>query len=243
MSQEENYSSDDFTDTQSTVDVDTIENDPISALGEQAISEELVNEDMDTTEEDGQAALSEEDSAPLKKQKRTSIIKELFVYVAIFVIGLYIIPNFVMQRTVVDGDSMLNTLHDEESLLINKIGYVVSDPDRFDVVVFYPHGKDVDEYYVKRVIGLPGETIQIKGSDIYINNEKLKENYGKDPIHFAGIAEEPITLAKDEYFLMGDNREISYDSRYEEIGPVKRDNIEGKAFLRIWPLKKFGFVK
>nr|WP_238483826.1 signal peptidase I [Anaerosporobacter faecicola] len=177
-----------------------------------------------------------------KKKKRKSIIKELLVYVVIFIIGLYIIPNYVLQRTVVDGDSMLNTLHNEESLLIDKISYIIGDPKRFDIVVFYPYGKDVEEYYVKRVIGLPGETVQIVGSDIYIDGEILKENYGKDPIHYSGIAKEPLTLGEDEYFLLGDNREISYDSRYEEVGAVHRDYIEGKAFLRVWPLNKIGFI-
>ncbi len=235
MSQEENYSNDDFEHTQSTVDVDACGNDPISALSESASSKEMTDE---VEEKENHI----EDNKNSKKEKRSSFIKEFLVYVIIFVIGLYIIPNYVLQRTVVDGDSMLNTLHNEESLLIDKISYVVGDPKRFDIVVFYPYGKDVEEYYVKRVIGLPGETVQIIGQDIYINGEILEENYGKDPIHYSGIAKDPITLADDEYFLMGDNREISYDSRYEDIGPVHRDYIEGKAFIRIWPLKKFGFV-
>lgn len=236
MSQEGNYSNDDFENKQSTVDVDTYESDSISALSEEAISEEVITDEVD------QKGNHLDDNYNSKKEKRTSIIKEVLVYVVIFFIGLYIIPNYVLQRTVVDGDSMLNTLHNEESLLIDKISYVVGDPKRFDIVVFYPYGKDVEEYYVKRVIALPGETVQIIGSDIYVNGEILEENYGKDPIHYAGIAKEPITLADDEYFLLGDNREISYDSRYEEIGAVHREYIEGKAFLRIWPLNKFGFV-
>jgi signal peptidase I len=184
----------------------------------------------------------EEDKAEDRKSKKGSLVKELLIYAIIFVIGLYIIPNFVLQRTIVKGDSMENTLHSKESLLVDKLSYNIGNPKRFDIVVFFPYGRDVDEYYVKRVIGLPGETIQIIGEDIYINGEVLEENYGKDPITYAGIAEEPITLADDEYFLMGDNREISYDSRYEDIGPVHRDLIEGKAFLRVWPLDKFGFV-
>lgn len=236
MSQERNYSNDDFEDKQSTVDVDTYENDSVSALQERTFSEEVLTDEVE------QQGNHLDDNQNSKKEKRTSFIKELLVYVVIFFIGLYIIPNYVLQRTVVDGDSMQNTLHNEESLLIDKISYVVGDPKRFDIVVFYPYGKDVDEYYVKRVIGLPGETIQIIGSDIYINGDILKENYGKDPISSAGIAKDPITLAEDEYFLLGDNREISFDSRYKEVGPVHRDYIEGKAFLRIWPLIKFGFV-
>ena len=88
------------------------------------------------------------------------------------------------------------------------------------------------------MIGLPGETVQIKGSTIYIDGKPLKENYGKDPIDYAGIAEKPIKLGDDEYFVLGDNREISRDSRYEEVGKVK--NIEGRAVLRIYPFDKFG---
>lgn len=99
------------------------------------------------------------------------------------------------------------------------------------------------QYYVKRIIGLPGETIQIKGSDIYINDELLEEDYGKMAITNAGIAENPIKLGEDEYFVMGDNRKISLDSRYEEVGPVKKEQIAGKAVLRIWPFKKFGLIK
>lgn len=178
-----------------------------------------------------------------KKKRYKGVLKEVLVYLLIFFIGIYIIPTFVLQRTVVDGRSMENTLHNEESLLIDKISYSFHDPARFDIVVFYPYGKSRKEYYVKRVIGLPGETIQIKGEDIYINGKILKENYGKDPIDYAGTASEPLTLGDDEYFLMGDNREISFDSRYSDVGPVHRDLIEGKAFLRVWPLKKFGFIK
>ena len=93
---------------------------------------------------------------------------------------------------------------------------------------------------MKNAAGLPGETVQIKGSTIYIDGKPLKENYGKDPIDYAGIAEKPIKLGDDEYFVLGDNREISRDSRYEEVGKVKRKNIEGRAVLRIYPFDKFG---
>ena len=144
-------------------------------------------------------------------------------------------------------------MHNGESLLVEKVSYHFTDPKRFDIVIFYPYGNQLDpemidqdqgekEYFVKRVIGLPGETIQIIGPDIYIDGQKLEENYGKDPITYAGIAEEPLTLGEDEFFVMGDNREVSYDSRYREIGPIKREMIESKAVLRIWPLSEFGTI-
>ena len=124
--------------------------------------------------------------------------------------------------------------------MVEKVSYRFSDPKRFDVIVFYPHGRESDDYYIKRVIGLPGETVQIKGNDIYINGKIIKENYGKDPMTESGIAAEPLKLGDDEFFVLGDNRAISEDSRYEEVGPVKRENIEGRAILRIYPFSKFG---
>ena len=114
--------------------------------------------------------------------------------------------------------------------------------DRFDIVVFYPFGKDSEEYYVKRVIGLPGETIQIRGTSIYINDELLDENYGKDPITFSGIASEPLTLGEDEFFLMGDNRSESYDSRYSDIGPITSEKLAGRVVFRVYPFNKIGIM-
>lgn len=177
-----------------------------------------------------------------KKRKGISIFLEILSYIVIIYACVYFIPTYVMQRTIVDGPSMENTLHDEESLLVDKCIYKLSGIKRFDIIVFYPYGREAGEYYVKRVIGLPGETVQIIGSDIYINDELLEEDYGKDPIDYQGIAAEPITLGKDEFFVLGDNREISMDSRYEEVGLVERKNIGGRAMLRVWPLNKFGLV-
>ena len=190
-------------------------------------------------------------SAIDKKKKIKGYILEGLLYVALFLVCVFVIPNYVVQRAKVSGPSMMNTLQDEDNVLVSKISYEVHDPERFDIVVFYPYkGREEykndkekqKEHFVKRVIGLPGETIQIIGSDIYINGEKLDEHYGKDPITDGGIANEPITLGEDEYFLMGDNRAVSFDSRYEEIGPIHKDAIDGKAILRIWPLKTFGKI-
>ena len=177
-----------------------------------------------------------------KKRKRLSILTDIIIYAIIIYTCIYLIPTYVIQRTIVDGPSMENTLHNGEHLMVEKISYHLDKLKRFDIVVFYPHGRKNEEYYVKRIIGLPGETIQIKGSDIYINGEILKENYGKEPITFAGTAEEPLKLGDDEYFVMGDNREVSLDSRYEEVGVVPKENIGGRAIIRIWPLNKFGLL-
>lgn len=177
-----------------------------------------------------------------KKRPIKSYIIELLFYAVLFFACIVIIPNYVIQRTYVDGPSMQNTLFNGENLLVEKLSYHFDALDRFDIIVFYPYGRAAGEYFVKRIIGLPGETVQIIGSDIYINGKVLKENYGKDPITYAGTAANPIKLGDDEYFVLGDNREISYDSRYEEVGVVSKENIGGRAILRIWPFNRFGLI-
>ncbi len=188
----------------------------------------------------------QESTESTEQQERKFGIKglllEALLYVALVLLCVFVVPQYVVQRTIVKGDSMQNTLTERDNLIVNKILFHVTDPKRFDVVVFYPYGKGGEDYYVKRVIGLPGEELRIDGPDIYVDGTLLNEDFGKEPISFAGIAEEPLQLAEDEYFLMGDNRSISLDSRYHQIGPVKRNLIEGKAVLRIWPLNKFGLI-
>ncbi len=185
----------------------------------------------------------DEEQEEVEKVSKFSFLKELFIYIAIVALCLFVIPKYVVQRTVVDGTSMLNTLKDEDNLMVEKLSYRFRDPERFDIIVFYPYGRDDERYFVKRIIGLPGETIQIIGDRIFINGELLEENYGKDPITNSGIASEPLQLADDEYFVLGDNREISLDSRYSEVGPVKRELIEGKVVFRIYPFNSIGTIE
>lgn len=175
---------------------------------------------------------------------RRQLIKELTIYGIILIMCVFVIPKFVVQRTIVKGESMESTLESKDNLFVEKLSYRFTDPDRFDIVCFYPYGRSVKtEYYVKRVIGLPGETVQIINNTFYINGNPLEESFGKDNyISYYGIASEPVTLGKDEFFLVGDNRNNSFDSRYSEIGPVKKDKIDGHVVLRIYPFDKFGKV-
>lgn len=184
---------------------------------------------------------SEKDEKEMTKgQKIRNALVELAIYAVIIVLCISFVPKYVIQRTIVDGYSMENTLQDEDNLLVEKVSYHFTDPKRFDVIVFYPHGKENKDYYIKRVIGLPGETIQIIGDTIYIDGKVLEEDFGKDPMTKSGIAQEPLKLGDDEFFVLGDNRAVSEDSRYPEVGPVSKDKIAGKAILRIYPLSKFG---
>lgn len=169
-----------------------------------------------------------------------SFLYDLMFYAILIFVCIYVIPNFVLQRTIVDGESMENSLSNGDHLYVEKVSYRMDLLDRYDIIVFYPYGRDNEEYYVKRIIGLPGETIQIIDTIIYIDGEVLEENYGKEPILDPGRAREPIILGEDEYFVMGDNRNISKDSRYSVVGNVNKKNIGGKAFFRVSPLKEFG---
>lgn len=181
-------------------------------------------------------------------------VKEILstsLYLLIVLVVTYLIVQFVGQRTIVNGASMEPTLYgtdkndpekEGDNLIVDKITYRFEDPKRFDIIVF-PFQYS-DEFYIKRIIGLPGETVQIdKEGVIYINGEVLQEGYGKEVISDPGRASEPIVLGADEYFVLGDNRNNSADSRSEVVGNIKRDNIIGRAWMRIWPFSRFGILE
>lgn len=174
------------------------------------------------------------------------VLREVFstsLYLLIVLCLTYLVIHFVGQRTQVSGSSMEPKLSDKDNLIVDKITYKFKEPERFDIIVF-PYKHKEDTYYIKRIIGLPGETVYIDGEgNIYINDELLDESYGKEIILDAGNAGKPITLGKDEYFVMGDNRNNSSDSRDPMVGNIKREDIIGRAWLRIWPVSKFGFIK
>lgn len=173
-------------------------------------------------------------------------LKEIFnmsVYMLV-VLGLtYLCITYVGQRTEVSGGSMENTLADKDQLIVDKISYRFRDPERFDIIVF-PFQYQEDTYYIKRIIGMPGETVQIDGNGtIWIDGEVLDESYGREVIKSPGRAGVEITLGADEYFVLGDNRNNSSDSRDPSVGNIKRDEIIGRAWVRIWPLSKAGVLK
>lgn len=175
--------------------------------------------------------------------KTLKAILNFSLYVLIVLVATYLIVHYVAQRTEVIGDSMQPTLHNGDNLIVDKITYRLSDPNRFDIIVF-PYQYDERTFYIKRIIGLPGETVYIDNEgDIYINDHKLDEDYGREVIKDAGVACEPIVLADDEYFVLGDNRNNSSDSRFVAVGNIKREDIIGKAWLRIYPFDSIGFIK
>lgn len=143
------------------------------------------------------------------------------------------------EQVRISGSSMQPVLDAEDVVLMNRLIYDVSSPQRFDIVVFE---REDGKKNVKRVIGLPGETVQIKNGSVYIDGAPLEAPDGLEQVSLAGRAEVPIQLEADEYFLLGDNRDSSEDSRFGNIGNVKGDQITGRVWLRIFPLLKLDLI-
>jgi signal peptidase I len=180
-----------------------------------------------------------------KGKKALKEIVNFALYIVIVLVLTYLVIHYVGQRTEVSGESMENTLDDKDNLIVDKITYRFRDPERFDIIVF-PFKLQENTYYIKRIIGLPGETVRIdENGIIYINGEELIESYGREVIRpeKLGVAANEIVLGDDEYFVMGDNRNHSSDSRDPSVGNIKREDIIGRAWLRIYPFDKIGFIK
>ena len=177
---------------------------------------------------------------------KKSVIGEtvsFILYIAVVFLVTFLVIHYVGQRTQVSGSSMEYTLSDGDNLIVDKISYRFYEPERFDIIVF-PFQQEEDTYYIKRIIGLPGETVQI-GEDgtILINGMELEESYGREVIQEPGAAAEPLTLREGEYFVLGDNRNASSDSRDPSVGMIQREDIVGRAWLRIYPFDKVGFIR
>lgn len=177
-----------------------------------------------------------------KKPMLTKIFIELFIWaaqIAAVIFLAYFIVYYALEKTNMVGVSMETTLQDDDSIIINKFSYRFTDPKRFDVIVFKKSGKEHSYYDIKRIIALPGETFQIKDGQLLINGKVVPEIVNVEPMDNYGLAEEEILLEENEYFVLGDNRNNSEDSRFASIGTIKREEIIGKAFIRLNP---FNFV-
>lgn len=182
-------------------------------------------------------------------EKKKSELWEWSKALIIAVILAVIIRYFLFTPIVVEGTSMMPTLQDRDWMIVNKFSYQFGEPERFDIVVFKaPEGKD----YIKRVIGLPGDTIQYKNDILYINGKPYEEPYLEQakkevlggPLTQSFTLEEVIgrdTVPEGHVFVMGDNRRLSKDSRH--IGPVPVEDILGKTKLVLWPFEDLGFVE
>lgn len=179
-----------------------------------------------------------------EKSSKKDKIKNILMWV--FQIGITIAISFVFvyfigQKTVAIGKSMEPTVGEGKKVWINKFSYMLSTPKRNDVIVFKPNGNTNAHSSIKRVIAIPGDTVMIKDGVVYINGEELEEKW--DLMADAGIAADAIKLDIEEYFVLGDNRNNSEDSRYADVGLVKLEDIEGKAWLFNGRGLSFGTIK
>ena len=224
----------------------------LPAVEGQAVEGEIVQLEGEAVEENRflEKIQDIKEAIPQKAEKATNWVTNIIIIA--FCIGIaYFLASFVTtyvaHQTTVEGESMEPTLTDGDSVIIQRLSYYFTDPKRYDVVVFPVNYDDASEektYYIKRVIGLPGETVQIIDGSVYINNEKLSDDkYAATSINEAGIAESPLVLGENQYFVMGDNRNMSTDSRNSYVGLVNKNDIIGEAWLCTWPLNHFGGLK
>lgn len=206
---------------------------------------EKAMEDLMEENVSGGPAEKTESPEEAKKKKMKAIAREILsnsLFLLVVLVLTLLIVKYVGQRTVVVGDSMETTLQNGDNLIVDKIGYRFHDPERFDVIVFPFEYKD-ETYYIKRIIGLPGETVRIDDDgNIYINDVILEEHFGAETMIDPGLAYGGITLGENQYFVLGDNRNHSSDSRVPSVGLIEKEDIIGRAWIRLFPLSKFGKI-
>ncbi|MFW5708606.1 MAG: signal peptidase I [Chloroflexota bacterium] len=177
---------------------------------------------------------------PRPKIRRFSARRELLDLI-ILIAAIYALVNLSTVRFVVQGPSMEPTFHDNQFLIVSRVNYLLGEPERGDIIVFH-YPDDTEEDYIKRVIGLPGETIFFQDGMTHIDGEVFEETYINGPCTPFNCDEdrEPVVLGPDEYFVMGDNRNRSRDSR--DFGPIRREYIVGEVLIRYWPPEDWGLV-
>ena len=178
-----------------------------------------------------------------KKNKKSGGAVNTLLNTGLFILAVlvitFIMSKYIVTRVTVHNHSMDHTLLEGDSVLIDKISYRFRDPQRFDIIVFKQKGTGED--LIKRVIGLPNETVRIVDGKFIIDGEELEDIKGLDAPDEAGLAASPIKLSVGEYFVVGDNRAESIDSRYDEVGTVTSTRITGRMFLRVYPFSRIRF--
>ena len=172
---------------------------------------------------------------PPKYKKYIKYVIIWIIEIVLVILSAYLIIEYAVEKTTMMGTSMNNALNDGDKIIINKVAYLNKEPERYDVIVFNQSKSGYRYYNIKRVIGLPGETIEIINGYVYINGEKLEEDIKVEPMHIAGLAKEELLLGENEFFVLGDNRNSSEDSRFANIGIIVKSDIIGKAWLRLSP--------
>ncbi|MGN0317264.1 MAG: signal peptidase I [Lachnospira sp.] len=179
-----------------------------------------------------------------RRYQENKVLNEIVKYIAdliMVVVTGYCLVLFLTARTTIVGSSMDEALYNGDYVLINQVSYIFSEPSRYDVIAFKQDSVQSSKIYVKRVVGLPGEKVQIKDGAVYINGNKLEDDIDTE-ILTAGFAANEITLGDDEFFVLGDNRNNSEDSRFSSVGVIKEERIVGKVWFIMSPFNRLGFV-
>jgi signal peptidase I len=204
------------------------------------------DENRDITEGvilDGEVVDDDEDEDDTAEQAAKRRHRALFDWAVVIVVALlvaFLVRTFVLAHFVVDGTSMFSTLHDDDRVFVNKLSYRLHDPNRGDVVVLHQdagEGRGIsDRDLIKRVVALPGETIEVRSCRVLIDGQQLEEPYLDPEVVTPGNCGgdlAPITIPEEHVFVMGDNRGGSQDSR--ALGPIEEDDLVGRAFVVFWP--------
>lgn len=170
-------------------------------------------------------------------------VGQWFVSILVVVILGYSVVTFGVQSVTMVGQSMDPVLSNQDVVLLNKRAYTFKEPKRYDVVAFKLKDEPDAYFNIKRIVGLPGETIQIKNGKIFIDGDVLTDTPFEDLIMTEGLALDGVTLGSNEYFVIGDNCNNSEDSRYVNIGNISKKEISGKVSFRIWPKEVFGSIE
>ena len=181
-----------------------------------------------------------------RKKMDYELLQEILSWVfqiALVCFAAFLLVWFFGHKVSTIGDSMSPKLANGDITLVNRLVYETRKPRRGEIIAFKPNGSENSHYYIKRVIGLPGETIEYSDGEILIDGEVLEEKYKTTKMGELGLLEEPITLGASEYFVLGDDRQNSEDSRTANVGNVKKSEMAGKVWFVVSPMKHFGFVK
>ena len=185
----------------------------------------------------------EKDKKVKKEEPKKSLKREIFEWIMVFVVAAamaFVVRTFIFEPVRVDGASMMYTLEDGEFMIATKYDYLLGDPERFDIVICnYPNTSD-GMYRVKRVIGMPGETMELRAGELYINGEHIEQNFDMTPneTYFG-----PYTVPEGHYFVLGDNRNNSKDSRSVMVGPLSRSEIKGHVRAVVFPFNKMRLME
>lgn len=175
---------------------------------------------------------------PRPRLQRFGLLREI-IELIVLVGAIYALVNLVTVRFIVHGPSMESTFFEDQFLIVSRVNYLIGEPQRGDVVVFHFPG-DPEQDYIKRVIGLPGDTVEIRDTQVYVNDEVLDEPYINEPCSSGSCQDDTWEIAPDAYFVMGDNRNHSSDSR--SFDAIPRENIVGEVVIRYWPPEDWAIV-